>query len=72
MQVLRRIEAYLRRSGVTATRFGRDSLRDPHLVGDLRGGRIMRPATSARLCAYLDAVESEAVTGCATPSSADR
>jgi len=57
MELLHRIEGHLRRSGVTASRFGRDSLRDPHLVGDLRRGRELRAKSSARLSAYLDAVE---------------
>jgi len=75
MEMLHRIEAYLRRSEIAASRFGRDSLRDPHLVGDLRRGRELRAKTSARLSAYLDMLEKDmppVSSGCATPSSEDR
>jgi 2,4-dienoyl-CoA reductase-like NADH-dependent reductase (Old Yellow Enzyme family) len=58
MTLLRRIETYLRRSGTAATRFGRDSLKDPHLVGDLRNGRELRANTARRLGAHLDRLES--------------
>ncbi|HKT15926.1 MAG TPA: hypothetical protein VJR87_11055 [Allosphingosinicella sp.] len=59
MHLLRRIETYLRQSGTAATRFGRDSLKDPHLVGDLRNGRELRTHTARRLCAYLDRLEGK-------------
>ena len=39
MPVLRRIEAFLRRTGMAPTRFGREAARDPRLVFDLRRGR---------------------------------
>ena len=57
MHLRRRIEDYLKRGTTTPTRFGRDALGDPRLVFDLRKGRQLRPATRARLCAWLDAAE---------------
>ncbi|WP_022683720.1 hypothetical protein [Sphingobium bisphenolivorans] len=37
--LLRAVEKFLRESGIAATRFGRESVRDPRLVFDLRRGR---------------------------------
>jgi hypothetical protein len=51
------VERYLRRSGTPATRFGRDAVRDPRFVGDLRNGREPREATVTRVTAYLDTQE---------------
>lgn len=61
--ILRRIEVYLRRSNVPATRFGREAAHDPRLVLDLRRGRELRTATADRLTAYLDAQERELGAG---------
>lgn len=58
MILLRRIERYLRRSGTPATRFGRDAVRDPRFVFDLRRGREPRSPTLRRVHAYLDGVEA--------------
>lgn len=58
--LLWRIERHLRRTGTPATRFGREALRDPRLVPDLRNGRELRVGTAARISAYLDAREREA------------
>lgn len=49
MTLSSRIDAYLRRSGLTATRFGRDVARDPRLVFDIRSGREPRPPLLARI-----------------------
>ena len=54
MELLQRVERYLRRSGMTATRFGREALRDPRLVWDLRNGREPRPPTALRIRDFLD------------------
>jgi hypothetical protein len=53
-QLQRRIETYLKTSRTPPARFGRDSVRDPRLVFDIRNGRRLRPATMRRLNAYLD------------------
>lgn len=57
MHLLRRVEHYLRRSGTPPTRFGRDAIGDPRFVFDLRKGREPRPATAARVAAYLEGCE---------------
>lgn len=59
MTLLRRIERYLRRSRMPPTRFGREVLRDPRLVHDMRRGREPRLRNAARIVAYLDAAERE-------------
>jgi hypothetical protein len=60
MHLLRRIERYLRRSGTPATRFGREAVRDPRIVRDMRNGREPGPKMVARLSAHLDAAETGA------------
>ena len=37
--LLQRIEAFLKESAMPPSVFGRDAVRDPRLVSDLRGGR---------------------------------
>ncbi|APL94822.1 hypothetical protein Sj15T_33820 [Sphingobium sp. TA15] len=37
--LLREVEKFLRENDIPATRFGRESVRDPRLVLDLRRGR---------------------------------
>ena len=54
MHLLRRIEIYLRRSGIAPARFGREAARDPRLVFDLRRGREPRATLKRRLEAFLD------------------
>ena len=60
MHLLRRIERYLRASHTPPTRFGREAVRDPRFVFDLRRGRELRPDTRARVQAWLDAQEGSA------------
>ncbi|HEX9964713.1 MAG TPA: hypothetical protein VGB04_06980 [Allosphingosinicella sp.] len=55
----RRIEAYLRRSGMPPTKFGLASARDPQLVFQVRRGRKLRPPTEAKVASYLDRAEAE-------------
>ena len=52
--LLREIEKYLRRNDTAPTRFGREVVGDPRFVFDLRNGRDPRPATIARVRAYLE------------------
>jgi hypothetical protein len=59
MHLLRRIERYLKTSGTAATRFGREAVRDPRLVHDLRRGREPGSAMNARLSAYLETRETQ-------------
>lgn len=56
MHLLSTIERYLRESGVTPCRFGRDAMGDPGFVASLRRGREPREATVRRVAAYLAAV----------------
>jgi hypothetical protein len=58
MPLLDRIEAYLRATRTSATRFGREAARDPMLVHDLRCGRQLRAATKRRVAAFLEAAEA--------------
>lgn len=51
--LLHSIETYLRRSGVPATRFGREAARDPRLVSDLRCGRTAGDRVAKRVLAYI-------------------
>jgi hypothetical protein len=57
MHLLRRIERHLRQSGTPPTRFGRNAVRDPRFVFDLRNGREPRSSTASRVAAYLDRLE---------------
>ncbi|HEY0625405.1 MAG TPA: hypothetical protein VGD10_01600 [Allosphingosinicella sp.] len=57
MHLLRRIERHLRQSGMPPTKFGREAVRDPRFVFDLRNGREPRSSTSVRVAAYLDRLE---------------
>jgi hypothetical protein len=54
VNLLREVEKYLRRNDTAPTRFGRDVVGDPRFVFDLRNGRDPRPATIARVLAYLE------------------
>lgn len=57
MHLLREVEKFLRQSDVAPTRFGRDAVGDPRFVFDLRNGRDPRPATIARVRAYLETIQ---------------
>jgi 2,4-dienoyl-CoA reductase-like NADH-dependent reductase (Old Yellow Enzyme family) len=54
VHLLRRIEKFIRRTGVPATRFGREAAGDPRLVFDLRKGREPRSQLTARVHTFLD------------------
>lgn len=62
MDLLRRIERYLKRSRTSPTRFGREAVRDPRFVFDLRMGRMPRRQVERRVKAYLDRCEAELET----------
>ena len=55
MSVHRKIEKFLRRTDMPATKFGRLAIGDPGLVRGLRNGRELRPPTVARVEAFLAA-----------------
>ena len=60
MTLLRRVERYLRRTGVPPTTFGREAANDSNLVFDLRCGRECRSPLTRRIDAYLEAAEQKA------------
>lgn len=62
MHLLSTVERYLRESGVTASRFGRDAMGDPGFVATLRRGREPRDATIRRVAAYLTEMRATAAT----------
>lgn len=55
--VLRKIEAYLRKSGTSPTRLGRELANDPRLVFDLRLGRQPGEKLRTRIERFLEAVQ---------------
>jgi hypothetical protein len=52
--LIRRIEVFLRRTGMPCTKFGRLAAHDPRFVGDLRNGRIPRPETEDRIEQFMN------------------
>jgi hypothetical protein len=65
LKLLQRIEAYLKRTGIRPTAFGRAAVRDGLFVDQLRRGRIPRPRTEARVHAFLDRAERKlGITPC--------
>jgi 2,4-dienoyl-CoA reductase-like NADH-dependent reductase (Old Yellow Enzyme family) len=49
MTMLRTVEKFLRQTGMTPTRFGREAVRDPRIVLDMRKGR----EPTERMCRRL-------------------
>ena len=54
MQLLREVERFLRHSEIPAARFGREVMRDPRFVFDLRNGREPRDRTIEKVRAFLE------------------
>lgn len=52
--LLPKIEKFLRTSGMPWTKFGRIVAHDPRLIGDMRNGRLPRPALAARIEQYIE------------------
>jgi len=52
--LIRKIEVFLRRTGMAATRFGRLAARDPRFVFDLRNGRTPRARTEIRVEHFMN------------------
>ncbi len=52
--LIRRIERFLRETGMTWTKFGRLAVSDPRFVEDLRNGRLPRPATERRVEHFMN------------------
>lgn len=60
MTTIRSIEQFLRRTGMPATNFGREAVRDPRLVSDLRRGRQLSERMRRRLEHFMNIYDSEA------------
>lgn len=56
---LSEIDAFLERSGMTATAFGKAALKDPNLVSDLRSGRSPRLDLVDRVQAFIRSHDAE-------------
>ena len=52
-----RVEEFLRRTGFKETEFGRQAVRDPTLLLDLRRGRSPKLETADRILAFIEAYE---------------
>lgn len=52
--LIRRIEAFLRETGMPWTKFGRLATHDPRFVQDLRNGRLPRAATETRVEHFMN------------------
>lgn len=59
MSTLRSIETFLRRTGMPPTRFGRDAMRDPRFVFDLRNGREPSDRTRRRIEHFMNIYQGE-------------
>ncbi len=54
------IEAFLERSGMSATAFGRSALNDPNFVHDLRAGRMPNLGLVGRVHDFIRSQEASA------------
>lgn len=54
MRLLREVEKFLKNSDMPAARFGREAVKDPRFVFDLRRGREPRKRTVERVRAFLE------------------
>ncbi len=52
--LLRRIEVFLRETGLPWTKFGRLAVHDPRFVEDLRNGRTPREETTKRVEHFMN------------------
>lgn len=57
--LIRKIETFLRRTGMPATRFGRLAARDPRFVLDLRMGRSPRSPTEQRVEHFMNKYQED-------------
>ncbi|MGE4410288.1 MAG: hypothetical protein EP321_05565 [Sphingomonadales bacterium] len=62
MTMLRKIEKFLRNTGMAPTRFGRDAVRDPRLVFDMRNGREPTPRMVRRLEHFMNICQNGAIS----------
>ena len=57
--LIRKIETFLRRTGMPATKFGRLATHDPRFVLDLRMGREPRTPTRKRVEHFMNTYREE-------------
>ena len=57
--LIRKVEVFLRRTRMPATVFGREAVRDPRFVLDLRNGRTPRPRTERRVEHFMNKYREE-------------
>jgi hypothetical protein len=54
------VSQFLRKHDIPPARFGREAMGDPRFATDLFNGRIARPATAAKVRAYIASKTGEA------------
>lgn len=59
MALLKKIETFLNQHGMAPTRFGRDAVRDPKFVFDLRRGREPTGRMTRRVEHFMNAYGAE-------------
>jgi hypothetical protein len=52
--LIRKVERFLRQTGMPSTKFGRLAASDPRFVADLRNGRIPRAVTVERVEHFMN------------------
>ena len=52
--LLRRVEAFLAESAIPPSVFGREAVRDPRFVADLRGGRMVGLRMACRIEHFMN------------------
>ncbi len=57
--LIRKIEVFLRRTGMPATKFGRLAAHDPRFVLDLRMGRSPRTRTERRVEHFMNIYQED-------------
>ena len=57
--LIRKIEVFLRKTGMPVTKFGRLAARDPRFVDDLRNGRMPRTRTERRIEHFMNEYREE-------------
>ena len=57
MSLLIDIDRFLRHSGISPTRFGRDAVNDPRFVFDIRNGRECGGKVRSRVYAFIAKAE---------------
>jgi len=60
--ILRKIENFLRNTGMAPTRFGRDAVRDPRLVFDMRNGREPTPRMVRRIEHFMNICQNGVIS----------